>query len=126
MSTTSPTYRLFREAMIAQKQVVCRYQGYVRELCPIIIGHTKGEERLLAYQFGGGSSSGLPPAALGNAFASRKCAIPSCATVLGAQAARTNSRSDASRRLISISTSISARGAEAAASEAAVTSNPRQ
>jgi hypothetical protein len=59
--TTSPTYRLFREAMIEQKQVVCRYQGYVRELCPIVTGHTKGEERLLAYQFGGGSKSGLPP-----------------------------------------------------------------
>jgi hypothetical protein len=41
--------------------VVCRYQGYIRELCPIIIGHTKGEGRLLAYQFGGGGSSGLPP-----------------------------------------------------------------
>jgi hypothetical protein len=59
--TTSATYRLCREAMLEQKQVVCRYQGYVRELCPIIIGHTKGEERLLVYQFGGGSKSGLPP-----------------------------------------------------------------
>ena len=59
--TTSAAYRLFREAMIEQKQVLCRHQGYVRELCPIVIGRTKGGERLLAYQFGGGSSSGLPP-----------------------------------------------------------------
>jgi hypothetical protein len=56
----SATYRLFREAMLRQKQVVCRYQGYLRELCPIIIGHKDSEEKLLAYQFAGGSKSGLP------------------------------------------------------------------
>lgn len=57
----SETYRLLREAMLGEKQVVCIYQGYRRELCPVIIGHTRGEERLLAYQFAGDSKSGLPP-----------------------------------------------------------------
>jgi hypothetical protein len=40
--------------------VTCLYKGYYRELCPIIIGHTRGQERVLAFHFGGHSSSGLP------------------------------------------------------------------
>lgn len=42
--------------------MTCSYQGYYRELCPVIIGHTRGRERLLAFQFGGESKSGLPRA----------------------------------------------------------------
>jgi hypothetical protein len=56
----SPNYLLFREAILGEKQVTCRYQGLYRELCPVIIGHMRGQERLLAYQFGGQSKSGLP------------------------------------------------------------------
>ena len=57
----SATYRLFREAILNEKQVTCTYQGYYRELCPLIIGYKKGQERVLAFQFGGQSSSGLAP-----------------------------------------------------------------
>lgn len=56
----SEAYRLCREAILGEKQVVCVYQGFPRELCPVIIGHTGGAERLLAYQFAGGSKTGLP------------------------------------------------------------------
>jgi len=53
----SSTYHLFAQAMAERKQIVCVYQGHRRELCPIILGHTRGEERALTYQFGGGSRS---------------------------------------------------------------------
>jgi hypothetical protein len=56
----SETYRLFREAILGEKQVICVYRSHYRELCPVIIGHTGGEEKVLAYQFGGGSSTKLP------------------------------------------------------------------
>jgi hypothetical protein len=56
----SATYRLFRAAILGEMQVTCMYQGF-RELCPTIIGHKKGEEKVLAFQFGGASRSGLPP-----------------------------------------------------------------
>jgi hypothetical protein len=56
----SRTYEMFEEAMIDEKQIVCAYGGYARELCPIILGHSQGHEKVLAYQFGGRSSSRLP------------------------------------------------------------------
>ena len=56
----SLAYKRFREAMTSRKQVVCTYNGKRRELCPIILGHTDGEEAALTYQFGGESGSGLP------------------------------------------------------------------
>jgi len=59
MPTT--TYNLFAEAMTDRKQILCTYEGYPRELCPIILGHSNGQEVALTYQFGGGSRSGLPP-----------------------------------------------------------------
>ena len=57
----SETYRLFEKAIVERKQVICTYQGHRREVCPIILGHTQGEERALTYQFGGGTGSKLPP-----------------------------------------------------------------
>jgi hypothetical protein len=57
---SSKTYALFEKAMRTQKQVVCTYEGHRRELCAIILGHTKGEEKALTFQFGGTSSQGLP------------------------------------------------------------------
>ncbi|MGC2774381.1 MAG: hypothetical protein WA418_01960 [Bradyrhizobium sp.] len=57
----SPTYQLIMQAMVARQQVLCTYGGFVRALCPIILGHTSGRERVLAFQFAGGASSGLPP-----------------------------------------------------------------
>jgi hypothetical protein len=47
--------------MRERKQIVCTYRGYAREVCPIILGHSRKQEKALTFQFGGGSSSGLPP-----------------------------------------------------------------
>jgi hypothetical protein len=57
----SSTYALFAQAIVERKQVLCRYDGYARELCPVILGHSGGQEMALVYQFAGESSSGLPP-----------------------------------------------------------------
>jgi uncharacterized protein len=56
----SPTFRLFHEAILSRKQIVCLYQGFEREVCPHILGHTDGLESALVFQFGGKSSRGLP------------------------------------------------------------------
>src|SRR4026207_2064138 len=57
----SVAYTLFRKAILHEQQVVCRYDGRVRELCPHIIGTNKsGEEVVLAWQFAGESSGPLP------------------------------------------------------------------
>ena len=62
-SSTVPsrTYDLFEQAMTSRKQVLCTYDGYLRELCPVILGHSQGKEKALTYQFGGQSEKGLPP-----------------------------------------------------------------
>jgi hypothetical protein len=57
----SPAYNLFADAMAERKQILCVYDGYPRELCPIVLGHTKEQEVALVYQFAGGSKGGLPP-----------------------------------------------------------------
>jgi predicted DNA-binding transcriptional regulator YafY len=57
----SATYAVFRKAILAEKQIVCSYEGRPRELCPHIIGlNRNGEEVVLAWQFGGDSSGPLP------------------------------------------------------------------
>jgi hypothetical protein len=58
---SSPAYHLFTRAMIERQQIHCRYNGRPRELCPIILGHKKGEEVALVYQVGGESNSDLAP-----------------------------------------------------------------
>jgi hypothetical protein len=58
----SAVYIVFEQAMRAKQRVVCLYKGHLRVLCPVVLGHTRGEERALTYQCGGDSSSGLPPA----------------------------------------------------------------
>jgi hypothetical protein len=57
----SQTYSLFAQAMAGRKQIVCTYDGHYRELCPIVLGHSRGAEKALTYQFGGRSRKGLPP-----------------------------------------------------------------
>jgi hypothetical protein len=57
----SATYTLIRQAILAEQQITCVYRGRHRELCPHILGHTEGEEKLLAFQFAGESSTHLPP-----------------------------------------------------------------
>ncbi len=57
----SATYILFRNAILAEQQVLCTYDGRSRELCPHIIGANRsGEEAVLAWQFAGESSRKLP------------------------------------------------------------------
>ncbi|RXH26830.1 MULTISPECIES: hypothetical protein [Bradyrhizobium] len=57
----SRNYTLFRNAILAEQQVICVYEGRYRELCPHIIGTNKrGEEAVLAWQFAGDSSGCLP------------------------------------------------------------------
>jgi len=46
--------------MRGRQQIVCEYDGHRREVCPVILGHTRDEEMALTFQFGGGSKSGLP------------------------------------------------------------------
>jgi hypothetical protein len=58
----SAVYYLFARAMQERKQILCRYQGLPREICPIILGHTKDAEVALVFQFGGAASKGLPAA----------------------------------------------------------------
>ena len=57
----SSVYKLFEQAMISRKQIRCTYNGRSRELCPVILGHSQGQEKALTYQFGGQSEKGLPP-----------------------------------------------------------------
>ncbi|MGC0395280.1 MULTISPECIES: hypothetical protein [Bradyrhizobium] len=61
VSMLSRTYTLFRDAILAEQQVTCVYEGRPRELCPHIIGTNKaGEEAVLAWQFAGESTGSLP------------------------------------------------------------------
>jgi hypothetical protein len=57
----SSNYHMFERAMRMQKQILCIYDGYPRELCPIILGYSQEQEKALTYQFAGKSKSGLPP-----------------------------------------------------------------
>jgi hypothetical protein len=56
----SSTYEQFARAMAARQQILCEYDGYPRELCAIILGHSKNQEKALTFQFAGQSKSGLP------------------------------------------------------------------
>jgi hypothetical protein len=55
----SSNYDLFELSMRLRRPIFCMYGCYPRELCPIILGHSQGEEKALTYQFGGQSKSGL-------------------------------------------------------------------
>jgi len=54
----SSLFRLLHRAILEREQVVFGYRGHPREVCPIILGHKAGRERLLAYQFAGSGSRG--------------------------------------------------------------------
>jgi len=59
---TSPTFNLFRQAMLAGQPVRFNYRGFERLTCPHVLGWKRGTEHVLVFQYGGGSSSGLPAA----------------------------------------------------------------
>jgi hypothetical protein len=56
----SRVYTLFAQAMRRRQPIRCRYNGKTRELCPVILGHSGGEEKALTFQFGGESTTPLP------------------------------------------------------------------
>jgi hypothetical protein len=55
------SYELLRSAIQKKQQVRCMYKGRYREVCLHVIGTKNGRENVLAFQFAGESSSGLPP-----------------------------------------------------------------
>jgi hypothetical protein len=54
----SHTHALFLAAMRERQQIVCMYQGFIREICPVMLGRTGLEEKALVFQFGGLTSKG--------------------------------------------------------------------
>lgn len=58
---TNDVYAQIRAAVLAKQQVVATYRGHRRELCPHVLGTKDGRRQALFFQFGGGSSSTLPP-----------------------------------------------------------------
>jgi hypothetical protein len=58
----STVFETFHAAISQKKQIVCTYQGLIREVCPHALGYNHhGGEQALVFQFGGQSSKGLPP-----------------------------------------------------------------
>jgi hypothetical protein len=57
----SAVYSTLLDAIRQKLQVTADYRSLRREFCPHVIGMKRGKEHVLGYQFGGQSSSGLPP-----------------------------------------------------------------
>lgn len=55
---SSTNYTIIRNAILNKQQIIATYGGHVREMCPHAIGHKKGVEQALFFQFAGGSSKG--------------------------------------------------------------------
>jgi hypothetical protein len=56
----SATFGLIHRAILKRQQLTFTYGAQPREACPYILGHKKGVETVLTFQFGGKSSRGLP------------------------------------------------------------------
>jgi hypothetical protein len=54
-------YDKIRNAIAHKTAIRVVFKGNARDVCPHVIGHKNGSEKVLAYQFAGYSSSGLPP-----------------------------------------------------------------
>jgi len=54
-------YALIREAILAKDILAVSYRGSVREMCPHVLGKTKGSPYALMYQFAGETKAGLKP-----------------------------------------------------------------
>jgi hypothetical protein len=61
MQTAVEIYAMIREAIFNKDIIVANYHGFVREMCPHVIGKKNGRAQALLYQFAGGSSSGMQP-----------------------------------------------------------------
>jgi hypothetical protein len=63
IQTVEDLYQLVRMAVVGRQAMEAVYDGYHRLLCPHRLGRDKdGEFRVLCYQYGGQSRSGLQPA----------------------------------------------------------------
>lgn len=62
MQTLEEMYRLVRTAVVGRRPIAAVYHGRQRLLCPHRLGRNeKGQPRVLCYQYGGESESGLEP-----------------------------------------------------------------
>jgi hypothetical protein len=60
--TPEEVYRLVKSAVVAKRPISAVYKGRRRLLCPHRLGRNKdGQPRVLCYQFGGESETGLKP-----------------------------------------------------------------
>jgi hypothetical protein len=59
MQSVTEIYALIREAILAENILAVSYRGSVREMCPHVLGKTKGSSHALMYQFAGESKGGL-------------------------------------------------------------------
>jgi hypothetical protein len=58
----SQNYQIIRQSMLLLKPVSLVYSGHPRLVCAHALGLSKdGREQALVFQYGGSSSSGLPP-----------------------------------------------------------------
>jgi hypothetical protein len=57
--TVEEIYSLIREAIITKDILAVSYRGSIREMCPHVLGTTKGSPYVLMYQFAGESRGGL-------------------------------------------------------------------
>jgi hypothetical protein len=57
--TTDEIYALIRQAILAKDILAVNYRGSVREMCPHVLGKTKGSPYALMYQFAGETKGGL-------------------------------------------------------------------
>jgi|SRR6266487_3873005 len=61
IQASNQIYQMIRQAILDRDIVVATYHGYVREMCPHVIGTKNERPQVLLYQFAGGSSSSLGP-----------------------------------------------------------------
>jgi hypothetical protein len=59
--TAQEIYALIRQATLTKDIVALNYRGSVREMCPHVLGKTKGAPHALMYQFAGETNAGLKP-----------------------------------------------------------------
>jgi hypothetical protein len=59
--TSDEIYNLIRQAILAKDILAVSYRGSIREMCPHVLGKTKGTAYALMYQFAGESKGGLKP-----------------------------------------------------------------
>ncbi|MGO8915932.1 MAG: hypothetical protein ACLQJR_08495 [Stellaceae bacterium] len=61
-------HEILRQAIIAKRCVRVRTSGFARDICPHALGFKRGSPRVLAFQYGGSSVSGLAPGGQWRAF----------------------------------------------------------